>query len=158
MKSFLPLQWEFKQNGSIIVLNRKKKHRLYFSLFKWRATLFDKYYSLYTIRFFSYNFLKGTFFFTETRQINKRPMCHIAHLSNQFNSISTFQQSYGYIITLIRCEKKPLSPSWELKALYFVKSLSPVYPRMLCVKFCWNWPSDSGEEDFKIRRCFFATS
>ena len=27
-------------------------------------------------------------------------------------------------------------------------NLNPLLPRMLCAKFCWNWPSSSGEEDF----------
>ena len=29
-------------------------------------------------------------------------------------------------------------------------NLNLFHPRMLCVKFGWNWPSGSGEEDFKI--------
>ena len=35
-------------------------------------------------------------------------MGHIAHLRNQFKSENTFQQSYGYIITLIRSMKKTI--------------------------------------------------
>ena len=27
-------------------------------------------------------------------------------------------------------------------------NLNPLYPRMLCAKFGWNWPIGSGEEDF----------
>ena len=27
-------------------------------------------------------------------------------------------------------------------------NLNPLYPRMLCAKFGWNWPSGSGAEDF----------
>ena len=27
-------------------------------------------------------------------------------------------------------------------------NLNPLYPRMLCAKFGWNWPSGSGQEDF----------
>ena len=26
-------------------------------------------------------------------------------------------------------------------------NLNPLYPRMLCAKFIWNWPSGSGQED-----------
>ena len=34
---------------------------------------------------------------------NKRPIGDIAHLRNQFKSINyTFEQTYGYVITLIR--------------------------------------------------------
>ena len=28
-------------------------------------------------------------------------------------------------------------------------NLNPHHRRMLCVKFSWNWPSGSGDEDFK---------
>ena len=75
----------------------------------------------------SYRNVRDTLSFGDTpiRQIwypyvkpNKRPMGHITHLRNQFKSINTFQQSYGYIITFIRSEKNPLSPSWQLNALY----------------------------------------
>ena len=31
---------------------------------------------------------------------------------------------------------------------------NPIYPRMLCVKIGWNWPSGSGEEYFKIPSTF----
>ena len=34
-------------------------------------------------------------------------------------------------------------------------NLKPLYPRMLCVKFGWNWPSGSGEEDFKNSSMYF---
>ena len=29
--------------------------------------------------------------------------------------------------------------------------LNPLYPRMLCAKFGWNWPSGSGEEDENVK-------
>ena len=32
--------------------------------------------------------------------------------------------------------------------LYLKNKLNPLHPRMLCVKFGWNWPSDFWEEDF----------
>ena len=34
-------------------------------------------------------------------------------------------------------------------------NLNPLYPRMLCAKFGWNWPSGSGEEDFLISSMYF---
>ena len=34
-------------------------------------------------------------------------------------------------------------------------NLNPLHPRMLCAKFGWNWPSGSGEEDFKISSMYF---
>ena len=30
-------------------------------------------------------------------------------------------------------------------------NLNPLRPRMLCAMFGWNWPSGSGEEDFKFQ-------
>ena len=30
-------------------------------------------------------------------------------------------------------------------------NLNPLYPRMLCAKFGWNWPSGSGEEDENVK-------
>ena len=30
-------------------------------------------------------------------------------------------------------------------------NLNPLYPRMLCAKFGWNWPSGSGEEDEYVK-------
>ena len=33
--------------------------------------------------------------------------------------------------------------------------LNPLYPRMLCAKFGWNWPRGSGEEDFFILSMYF---
>ena len=62
---------------------------------------------------------------------NKMPMGHIAHLRNHFKSINTFQQSYGYIITLIWSRKKPhyfLLKNWML---YICKTMSPLHPRSL---------------------------
>ena len=34
------------------------------------------------------------------------------------------------------------------------KTLGPLHPRMLCVRFSWNWPSGSGEEDFELVNMF----
>ena len=37
-----------------------------------------------------------------------------------------------------------------LKELFIWTNLISLYTMMLCAKFGWNWPSRSGEEDFKI--------
>ena len=73
------------------------------------------------------------------KNINNRPMGEIAHLRNQFKLKNTFTRSYDYNILLIWREKNPSSPF-----------LSPLYPWMLCVKFGWNWPSDSWEDFFNF--------
>ena len=31
----------------------------------------------------------------------------------------------------------------------------PLQPKMFCAKFGWNWPSGSGDEDFKLRKSIF---
>ena len=47
-----------------------------------------------------------------------------------------------------------ISP-WKRAGPFIWISLNPLYPRMLCAKFGWNWPSGSGEEDFKTSsKCF----
>ena len=43
---------------------------------------------------------------------------------------------------------KGRSPSFE-------QNFNPFHPRMLCVKFGWNWPNGSRKEDFKISSMFF---
>ena len=30
-------------------------------------------------------------------------------------------------------------------------NLNSLYPRMLCAKYCWNWPSGSGEEEENVK-------
>ena len=39
--------------------------------------------------------------------------------------------------------------------LFIWTNLNPLYQRMLCAKFGWNWPSGSREEDFLISSMFF---
>ena len=40
-----------------------------------------------------------------------------------------------------------ISP-WKRVGPFIWTNLNPLHPRMHCVKFVWNWPSGSGEEDF----------
>ena len=44
---------------------------------------------------------------------------------------------------------------WKRAGLFIWTNLNPLHPRMLCVKFGWNWPSGSGEEDFLILSTYF---
>ena len=39
----------------------------------------------------------------------------------------------------------------ENSMLLICKNLRPLYPKMLCVKFGWNWTSGSGEEDENVK-------
>ena len=36
----------------------------------------------------------------------------------------------------------------EKSRAFIWRKLNPIYPMMLCIKFGWNWPCVSGEEDF----------
>ena len=40
-----------------------------------------------------------------------------------------------------------ISP-WKRTGPFIWTNLNPFHLRMLCAKFGWNWPGDSGEEDF----------
>ena len=51
-----------------------------------------------------------------------------------------------------------ISP-WKRAWPFIWTHLNPLYPRMLCAKFGWNWPCGSGEEDFfKLQQCIFTIS
>ena len=43
-----------------------------------------------------------------------------------------------------------ISP-WKRAGPFIWTNLNPLHPRMLCVKFGWNWPSGSGEEDEHVK-------
>ena len=40
---------------------------------------------------------------------------------------------------------------WKRAGPFIWTNLNPIYPRMLCAKFGWNWPSVSGEEDENVK-------
>ena len=51
---------------------------------------------------------------------------------------------------------KTLSFIWELNVYIIVfQILNSLHSWMLCGNFGWNWPTGSGEEDFKISSKFF---
>ena len=76
-------------------------------------------------------------------------MDHIIHLRNQFKPINTFAQSYDYTTTLIKRGKRHFL-FFENWMVIICTKLNPLHPRIVCTKFGWNWPSDTGggEEDF----------
>ena len=43
-----------------------------------------------------------------------------------------------------------ISP-WKRVGPIIWKHLNPLYPRMLCAKFDWNWPSGSEEENANVK-------
>ena len=40
---------------------------------------------------------------------------------------------------------------WKRSGPFIWTNLNPLYLRMLCAKFGWNWPSGSGEEDENVK-------
>ena len=40
---------------------------------------------------------------------------------------------------------------WKRVGPFIWRHLNPLYPRMLCAKFGWNWSGGSWEEDFKFQ-------
>ena len=40
---------------------------------------------------------------------------------------------------------------FEKRVSFIWRNLNPHIPRMLCAKFGWNWPSDSGKEDENVK-------
>ena len=57
--------------------------------------------------------------------------------------IFRFRQCFFHYFVII-------SP-WKRAGPYFWTTLNPLYPRMLCAKFGWNWPSGSGEKDENVK-------
>ena len=49
--------------------------------------------------------------------------------------------------SMYNCYLVIISP-WKRAGPFIWSNLNPLYTRMLCAKFCWNWPSISGEENF----------
>ena len=50
------------------------------------------------------------------------------------------------ILSMYFCHFAIISP-WKGAWPFIWTNLNLLYPRMFCVKFGWNWPSGSGEED-----------
>ena len=86
---------------------------------------------------------KWKFLYNKATTKNKRPMGHIIHLWKQFISINT----YDYIITLIE-KKIPIINFMSIYWFFIWTNFNPLHLRMHCAKFGWNWPIDSGEEDW----------
>ena len=52
-------------------------------------------------------------------------------------------------------EEKTIINFMTFHWFFICTNLNSLYPRMLCAKFDWNWPSGSGDEDFLISSMYF---
>ena len=83
--------------------------------------------------------LKQRFIFViRDKEFNKRPM--LSGSGQEDFLISTMYFRYFVIIF-----------PWKSAGSFIWTNLNPLYPRMLCAKFVWNWPSASGEEDGNVK-------
>ena len=57
-----------------------------------------------------------------------------------------FKASLGDVFSLFRI----ISP-WKRVGSFIWTDLNPPYPRMLCTKFDWNWPSSFGKENKNVK-------
>ena len=62
--------------------------------------------------------------------------CFVSSLVEKIFKISSFYFHYFVIIS-------PWQKTWH----FIWINLNLLHPRMLCVKFGWNWPSGSGEDE-----------
>ena len=59
----------------------------------------------------------------------------------------------GQDFIILRCIFTIISP-WKKERPFIWTNMKPVYPRMLCAKFSWNWSSGSGE-NFQISSIYY---
>ena len=86
---------------------------------------------------------------------NKWPMDHIAKTEQTWIPFTNGAVEIGPLFLEIKIFKFlqcifaiSLSSALRKESGPFVwRYLNPLYPRMLCAKFCWNWPSGSGEDE-----------
>ena len=80
--------------------------------------------------------------------------CFVSRLFEIANWLSGSGEEDFLISSMDFCYFVIISPS-KRAGLFIWRNLNPLHSRMHCVKFGWNWPSGSGEEDFKIPSMYF---
>ena len=81
--------------------------------------------------------------------ITPRPSTRTLHLDHEmYNFIRFF--TFVYVFLQFR-NYLSLEKNWP----FIWINLNPLHPKILCAKFCWNWPSGFGEEDFKNLSMYF---
>ena len=76
----------------------------------------------------------------------KNVLCHVwLKLAQCFwrEFLDFFNVFFGFSITI---------SFWERAWTFIWTNLDSLYPRMLCVKFGWNWPGGSGEDVKSVKR------
>ena len=85
----------------------------------------------------------GPFIWTNLNPLHPRMLC--AKFS--WNWLSDSGEEDFLILSMYFHYFVIISP-WKRAGPFIWTNLNPLYPRMLCAKFGWNWLSGSGEEDF----------
>ena len=57
----------------------------------------------------------------------------------------------GFLISSMYFRYFVIISPWKRAGPFIWTNLNPLYLRMLCAKFGWNWPSGSGEEDENVK-------
>ena len=95
----------------------------------------------------------GPFIWTNLNSLHQRMLCAKFGwnwLSGSGEEDFLISSMFFFAISYI-CNYLPLEKSGALH----LNKLESLFPRMLCAKFGWNWPSGSREEDFLISSMFF---
>ena len=77
-----------------------------------------------------------------------QPMMHCAKFGWNWPSASGEEDFY---ISSMYFRYFAIISSWKRAGPFIWTNLNPLYPRMLCAKFGWNWTIGSGEEDENVK-------
>ena len=87
----------------------------------------------------------GPFIWTNLNPLHPRMLC--AKFGCNWLSGS---EEEDFLISLMYFRFFVIISPWKRVGPFIWRNLNPLYPRIRCFKFGWNWPSGSGEEDEKF--------
>ena len=88
----------------------------------------------------------GPFIWTNLNPLHPRMLCAKFGwnwLSGSGEEDFKISSMYFYYFVIVSPGKRAGTFNWS--------KLNPLHSRMLCAKFGWNWPNESGEEDENVR-------
>ena len=88
----------------------------------------------------------GPFIWTNLNSLHPRKLC----AKFGWNWINGSGEEDFLILSIYFHYFVIISP-WKRARPFIWTNLNPLYPRKLCAKFGWNWPSGSGEEDENVK-------